>query len=32
MEALFLLGEPVTWVHIVSGIMILTGVVVATWE
>jgi drug/metabolite transporter (DMT)-like permease len=31
-EALFLLGEPVTEVHIVSGIMILTGVIVATWE
>lgn len=31
-EALFMLGEPVTWVHVVSGIMILAGVVFATWE
>ena len=31
-EGLFLLGEPVTWVHIVSGIMILAGVIFATWE
>ncbi len=31
-EALLLLGEPITAVHVLSGIMILAGVVVATRE
>lgn len=32
LEGLFLLGEPITGVHVLSGTMILAGVIFATWE
>lgn len=31
-EAVFLLGEPIGMVHVVSGAMILCGIIVATWQ
>ncbi|MBI4964533.1 MAG: DMT family transporter [Desulfomonile tiedjei] len=31
-EALLLLGEPINAVHVLSGILILAGIVFATWE
>ena len=31
-EAFLLLNEPINWVHAVSGVLILAGVIVATRE
>jgi drug/metabolite transporter (DMT)-like permease len=31
-EAFLLLGEPIHGIHLISGILILSGVIVATWE